>query len=372
MGHLWVCMPFLIFWMTVPSAHEGIPDPNFANIQVFLVLVATYFIVRTILAFKDPRTLPWEYVFPPIDVAIVSMLIWMGTGDPLSNIALLYFFPLAQAAGTMNTRWVAAVAAMILLGAALATNMMKTDEPFNVAFRYFFIFVIGSLVTMLARAGAHIREQLGIARDRNRMAMEMHDGVQAHLMILSKQLELAKNVALANPSRAAQLAQEGSETARLAADELRYLVNRMRAPSLDRGFLPSLRTFVDTFCTRQGLVYTFEVTGTEKFLARETEHAAFRIAQEALTNAVRHAEATKLDVNVDFSDTEMRMTIADDGKGFDTSMESEGLDGMKRRAKSVGGVFTISNTHPGTKLEACLPLVIPPAKTKPEKERLNS
>lgn len=368
MAHLWVCMPFLMYWMAVPSAHRGIADPNFAQIQVFLVVIAIYFIVRTFLAFKDPKSLPWEYVFPPIDVAIVSALIWMGNRDPLSNIAMLYFFPIAQAAGTMNTRWVAAVAGMILLGAALATHMMSTDEPFNAAFRYFFIFVLGSLVTMLAKAGASLREQLGIARDRNRMAMEMHDGVQAHLMILSKQLELAKNVAMVNPARASQLVQEGSETARLAADELRYLVNRMRAPSLGPGFLPSLRTFVDTFLTRQGLVYSFEVTGTEKILGRETEHAAFRIAQEALTNAVRHAQATKIDVEVRFTPESVILTIIDNGIGFDPSIESEGLDSMKRRAKGVGGVLNIVPGHPGTRIEADLPLspVLPKKKGNEE------
>jgi signal transduction histidine kinase len=355
MAHLWVCVPFLVIWMIVPEAHKGIADENFVAIQSFLWFVIAYLLVRSWLAFKNPPWLAWEYVFPPIDVAIVSLLIGLGNRDPLSNIGLLYFFPVAQAAGTLSTRWVAVVAAMSLLGTWLATDGLRSEEPFNTAFRYFFIFVLGSLFTKLALAAAALRAQLGIARDRNRIAMEMHDGVQAHLMTLSKQLELAGALALAKPDRAAELAREGSETARLAADELRYLVNRMRAPSLERGFLPALRTFVDTVCTRHGLIYEFEVDGEERLLSRESEHAAFRIAQEALTNSVRHASASRIAVKVVYDESELTLAVQDNGAGCDPDIESEGLDGMRHRARDAGGTLTISSDG-GTRVEATLPI----------------
>jgi len=354
MAHLWVCIPFLVIWMTVPAAHKGIDDTDFVQIQAFLWVVIAYLLIRSWLAFRDPPKLQWEYVFPLIDVAIVSLLIYMGNRDPLSNIGLLYFFPVAQAAGTLNTRWVAAVAGLCLVGTYLATHGLRTDEPYNTAFRYFFIFVLGSLFTLLARAGASLREQLGIARDRNRIAMEMHDGVQAHLMTLSKQLELAEAMASARPERTAELAREGSETVRLAADELRYLVNRMRAPALERGFVPALRTFVDTVCTRHGLTYEFNLEGDEAQLSRRTEHAAFRIAQEALTNAVRHARASRIRVTVLFADRRVTLKVQDDGVGCDPNLVSEGLDGMRRRARDVGGDFKLSNDS-GTTVEAVLP-----------------
>lgn len=354
MAHLWACIPFLVYWMAVPSAHKGIADSNFVAIQSFLWFVVAYLLTRTWLAFKNPDWLPWEYVFPLIDVAIVSLLIGMGNRDPLSNIGLLFFFPIAQAAGTLNTRWVAGVAALCLVGTGLTTQGLRTEEPFNTAFRYFFIFILGSLFTMLARSGAQIREQLGIARDRNRIAMEMHDGVQAHLMTLSKQLELASAVAIAKPERAAELATEGSETARLAADELRYLVNRMRAPSLEHGFLPALRTFVDTVCKRHDLAYDFNVEGEEGQLSRETEHAAFRIAQESLTNAVRHANASRIAVTVQFRPDALAIIVQDNGRGYEPDSASEGIDGMRRRARDVDGTLTITSDG-GTRVEAILP-----------------
>jgi len=113
LAHLWACVPFLVAWMAIPSTHAGIPRENFQKITVFLWFVIGYLLVRTWLAWKDKPQLAWEYIYPPIDVLVVSVLIWLGSRDPLSNIALLYFFPIAQTSGTLNLRWTVAVAAMI-------------------------------------------------------------------------------------------------------------------------------------------------------------------------------------------------------------------------------------------------------------------
>ncbi|MBI1334913.1 MAG: hypothetical protein GC165_18760 [Armatimonadetes bacterium] len=345
-AHLWVCIPFLAMWFMVPSTHDKIPVAAFRNIQTFLVAVIAYLAYRSWLAFRNPPKLEWEYVFPPIDVAIVSALIWLGNRDPLSNIGLLYLFPLAQAAGTLNVRWSIGVAAMVLVGAALATHGLATEEPFNTAFRYYFIFVVASLFTQLALASAKFREQMSLDRDRKHMAMEIHDGVQAHLMTLSKQLELAEMIAVQNPERAKSIASEGRETARLAADELRFLVKRMRGQTLQGGFIPALQNFVHNVTSRHELTGTIDVVGQEKILPVEVEHTAFRIAQEALTNAVRHARATEVTVTLAYQPTELELTIRDNGVGFDPTIQSEGLDGMKSRAQRLGGDLSIQS-EPG-------------------------
>ncbi len=343
-------------WFTIPSTHDKISNASFQNIQTFLAIVLVYLAFRSWFAFRNPPKLEWEYVFPPIDVAVVSMLIWLGNRDPLSNIGLLYLFPLAQAAGTLNIRWSIAVAAMVLVGAALATHGLRSEEPFNAFFRYYFIFVVASLFTQLALASAKLREKMSIDRDRKHMAMEIHDGVQAHLMTLSKQLELAEMIAVQNPERAKELASEGRETARLAADELRFLVKRMRGQTRQGGFIPALQNFIHNVTARHELSGKFEVIGQEKILPVELEHTAFRIAQEALTNAVRHANATEITIVVAFEPTHLHLTVKDNGTGFDCKIESEGLDGMKTRAQAIGGTLNlISNTQSGTQVEARLP-----------------
>lgn len=357
LAHLWLCVPFMALWLTMPSAHSGIREENFKQIAWFCLVVVAYMVVRTWLAFRDPPRLEWEYVFPPIDVAIVSMLIWLGERDPLSNIALLYFFPLAAAAGTLNLRWSITVAAMVLGGAALATHGLRSTEPFNTVFRYFFIFVLSSLVTLLALAAARLREQLSVARDRNRVAMEMHDGVQAHLMTVSKQFELVEHIAPNDPNRAVQLASDGRESARLAADELRYLVHRMRSPSLSEGFIPALRSFMQGVADRHDLELEFSVSGSEQRLSSQVEHAAFRIAQESINNVLRHAGATQACVLIQYEADRIRLSVSDNGCGFNPDVESDGLMGMRTRAESLGGTLHIqSRKEGGSRIEATLPL----------------
>ncbi len=347
-------MPFLVFWVSVPGTHVGISDENFERIKIFLGIVVAYLIARTWFAIRQSKPAAWEYVYPPIDVAIVSTLIWLGNRDPLSNVALLYFFPLAQAAGTLNVRWAVGVAAMVLTGTFLATHGLRSDEPFNAIFRYFFLAVLASLFTVMAQVAANFKEQLGVAKDRNRMALEMHDGVQSHLMTLSKQLELAEHMA-ASDSRQAEVLGEGRETARLAADELRYLVQRLRSASLDAGFLPAIQGFIHNLLSRHGLTYAYHVDG-EGLVSLEVQHAAFRVCQEALTNVVRHASATHVDFAVTYTDSHLQLMITDNGSGFEPDWTSEGLAGLRSRAEEVGG--TVEITCPsGTTLIATFPLL---------------
>lgn len=350
MAHLWVCAPFLMIWMQVPVVRRGIPESGADKIQAFIVVIVAYLIVRTWLAFRDPPSLPWEYVFPPIDVAVVSVLIWFGNRDPLSNIALLYFFPIAEAAGTLNVAWTASVGALVLAGAGLATHGFRTEEPFNTGFRYFFIIVMAALLSALAKAAARARTEQGVAQDRVRIAMEMHDGVQGHLMTISRQLELAEALGERDPRRAAEVVAESREGARLAADELRFLVQRLRAPSLAEGFLPGLKQFAHNLVTRNGMELRFEVHGEPYELGETAENALFRIAQESLTNAVRHSGATEVRVDVEFDLIGVALKVRDNGVGLPGEKADgfhAGIESMSERAQEVGGSVKIESVEGG-------------------------
>lgn len=359
MAHLWLCAPFLIVWFSEPGVRTSLPYGSFSKLQVFVSIVCVYLLARTYLAFKDPPWLRWDYWFPPIDVLIVSSLIRLGDQEPLSNVSLLYFFPLAEAAGTLSVAWAATIAAWVFASCALATNGFITSDPFAAWFRYFFIGVMASLFTWLARANADIREQLGVARDRNRIALEMHDGVQGHLMTIASRLELAQRLAQKNPDRAAEIAGESRETARLAADELRFLVQRLRAPGLREGFLPALKQFAHNQCERNGLAYHFEVAGEPFALSAEAENALFRSAQEAMTNILRHAHASEVEVRVTFTPDEVRLNVVDNGVGFDLSSANHqqeqhaGLEGMTSRAEALAGRMILT-TAPESGVEVTI------------------
>jgi signal transduction histidine kinase len=348
LAHIWVCAPFFYYWLVTPYVRVNFQASQFKALTFFAYLIVAYFAVRTVLAFKSIGTTTWHYIYPPIDVAVVSMLIYLGDRDPLNHASLLYFFPVAEAAGSLSIAWSAAVGLMVLAGAGIATNGFVNTDGFATFFRYFFIILMASLLAALARISAALREQVGVARDRARIAMEMHDGVQGHLITVASQMELAQHLAERDPQRTAQLARESKDTARLAADELRFLVQRLRAPSMAGGFLAALKQFAHNQAERNGLALEFESRGEAVDLDPETENALFRIAQETITNVLRHAEAKNLKVEVTFTERDVSLAIRDDGKGFDPGEEQDGmhagLQSIKQRASALSGSLAIAST----------------------------
>lgn len=346
--------------MLDPHQRSGISEATYSvRLLPTILLALAYLGIRAVLAFRDPPGLRWEYVFPPIDVAIVSLFMWRGDQSPIGHSTLLYFFPLVEAAGTLSVTWSVSVAGMVVLGAALASNGFHTVEPFPTVFRYYFFIIVASLAAFLARASATYRQMASVAEDRNRIALEMHDGVQGHLVTIATQMELAARLADRDASQTASIARESRESARLAADELRYLVQRLRSPSLADGFLSSLREFANNICSRHNLNLDFRVVGQSRPLSPEVENALFRIAQEALTNTIKHAGASQVSVHFAFNDHRVNLEIADNGRGIvsttDSTSNRNGLDSMKARAIALRGNTDVTSTDAGTTVSVEVP-----------------
>lgn len=360
--HLWVCTPFALFWVDMPEIRRNLTDAAAHNLWICIICVLGYLAVRTFLAFKDPAWLKWDFVYPPIDVAIVSLFLYFADSNPLSNIALLYFLPIAEAAQTLNWRWSATVAFLVIAGSILASLSTPIEEwtPFNIAFRFFFLVVMSSLLTMLAKQAAEIRSQLRLEADRNRLALEMHDGLQGSLITAASQMELAQLLAHQDPDRAAKIAGESRQTVRQATDELRFLVQRLRKHEIVGGFEPALRQYANNICERNNLGLNFEVSGHPVRLEAESENALFRIAQEALNNILRHAKAQHVTITLRFLSDRTELVVADDGVGFvanpnQSDVEHAGLEGMKMRAEECKGQFRIQGTETGTMVEVSIP-----------------
>lgn len=360
--HLWVCTPFALFWVDMPEIRRNLTDAAAHNLWICIICVFVYLGVRTFLAFKDPPWLKWDFVYPPVDVAIVSLFLYFADSNPLSNIALLYFLPIAEAAQTLNWRWSATVAFLVIAGSILASLNTPVEEwtPFNIAFRFFFLIVMSSLLTMLAKQAAEIRSQLRLEADRNRLALEMHDGLQGSLITAASQMELAQLLAHQDPDRAAKIAGESRQTVRQATDELRFLVQRLRKHEMVGGFEPALRQYANNICERNNLGLNFSVQGNTVRLDAESENAFFRIAQEAINNILRHAKAQNVAITLRFLTDRTELAVADDGVGFvadpsQSEVEHAGLDGMKMRAEECKGQFKIQGSEKGTMVEVSIP-----------------
>ena len=372
--HVWLCVPFLLFWVADPRIAKILSPTVTQQLRFLVAFLLAYMVVRTWIASVDPPRLKWWFVFPPIDVAIITLILCTTHRGPMSNITLLYFLPMVQASGTLNVKWSASVGLMVIAGTTLATMFaypialdnaptslreLIHDDPLNVAFRVFFLMIISSLMAYQALIAAGYRERLGVEADRNRIAMEMHDGVQGHLIAISSQLELITRVVNRDPVHAAALALEGRESARQAADELRYLVQRLRSPQLESGFASAIKQYAHNFCQRHQLALEIHEASQSPTVSPEIENALFRLSQESLTNIVKHAHATKVAVNLIADEDSIELSIQDNGDGFglEDIPHGSGLKSMEERVKNSGGFFSLESTPgSGTRVTATFTL----------------
>ena len=376
LAHVWACAPFMIPWTRDPLVHAKLGDPTIALLRPFVAAILAYLVSRTWLAWRNPSWLRWHYVFPPLDVLVISVLIAVSHRGPLSTLTLLYFFPIIQAAGSLNVVWASFVAALVVVGTGVSTFHPPTPLPqgivdpatqglvdlvhadlLNVAFRVWFMIVLASLMTYQARIAAEYQAEARMAEDRNRIALDVHDGVQGSLMAVASGLDLIARVVDREPQRVATLAEDARSSARDAADELRFLVQRLRPPSLTGGFLPAMRQYAHALAVRYELRLLFEVEGEPHGLPAEVEQALFHMVQESLNNVAKHACAKSVDVRLIFESTRVAFAVEDDGCGVGSAPEGTGRAGMRERANGLGGSFhVLSGPKGGTLVRAELPL----------------
>jgi signal transduction histidine kinase len=166
--------------------------------------------------------------------------------------------------------------------------------------------------------------------------------------------------------------QESVNIVEVALEQVRNLSLDLR-PSLldDLGLVAALRWYVDRYTQRTGIATQLSATSYQTQLSSSIETACFRIVQEALTNAARHAKPQKVTVSLEQRDEKLHLLIQDDGIGFNVQVAREratrggslGLLGMEERTLLAGGQFTIKSipSH-GTEIDVCFPLLTESAK----------
>jgi two-component system NarL family sensor kinase len=226
------------------------------------------------------------------------------------------------------------------------------------------LYTIGDLLS-IAIERARLFEQsveYGAAEERNRLAREIHDTLAQGLAAITLQLEAAQLLmeqegttqeARLRVQNSLELAQENLEAARHSVIELRS------APMGGKTLAEALTDLVEQQGDSSGPEINLVVKGASRPLPLQVEEGLLRIAQEALNNAVRHAEASNIEMRLTISSSGARLEIEDDGQGFDSGeipADRFGLTGMNERAKLMGGTFEIQTTPgTGTRLEALVP-----------------
>jgi PAS domain S-box-containing protein len=205
--------------------------------------------------------------------------------------------------------------------------------------------------------------QTAIASERNRMARDIHDTLAQGFTGIIAQLQAAKGAVDLN--EAASHIERAENLARLSLDEARRSVRALRPRSLEATSLgAALEGSLRTMASYSGLSADFQVQGNERSLSPEREEALLRIAQESLTNTIKHAKAVQFRSKLVFGPDQLRLELSDDGVGFDVTAKREGfgLIGMKERVDQMGGEFFI-RSRPGHGTET---VIIIPCAQNPE------
>jgi signal transduction histidine kinase len=194
--------------------------------------------------------------------------------------------------------------------------------------------------------------ELSIAEERNRLARELHDSVTQKLFGVVLTAEAAATLVDRDADSARAQLQRVQDLAKEAMEELRSLIFELRPAALEtEGLAITLRKHVDALRRVYRRDVGLRIAGKAE-LPPGTEGEVFRIAQEALANALRHAGASRIDVELDARDGRLRLTVADDGVGFETQSaivrsRRLGLTSMEERARAVGGTLDIESTPGG-------------------------
>jgi signal transduction histidine kinase len=236
----------------------------------------------------------------------------------------------------------------------LATSVVFNDGV-PVAFQH-----IARDVTEQKRMQENLRFYLGQINkaqeeERKRISHELHDETIQALVVLSRKLDALASSGMKLPQEhRAQLEKLWQQVNDIVAD-VRRLSQDLRPAALDRlGLLSALEWLAADVAKYSGLKIEVKVLGKERRLPGELELVLFRIAQEALRNVWKHAQASEAEIIVEFSEAAIKVTISDNGRGFyppqqvsNLAREGKlGMAGMQERVQLVGGNLAI-RSEPG-------------------------
>ncbi|GHJ94419.1 two-component sensor histidine kinase [Streptomyces sp. NE5-10] len=318
----------------------------------------------TVLPLVWRRRAPMAVLLAVLATSALYRLALEGPGQPLPYQGLLCVYTIA----VLAPAWQRAVTAGLLLVAVPVSVWLNTQSARELTFSLFVFaaaYVLGRLTD--ARQRAHLVEaERAAARERARIAREMHDILSHAVSLMIVQAEAGPVAVRRAPERAEAAFEAISATGRDAMDQLRRMLGVLReedsgdgrSPQPDLAELPALLDRVRA----GGLDVRYETSGGLAGLPAPLAATAYRIAQEALTNTVRHARARTATVRIDRSGALLTVLVRDDGRGPRAApgrAAGHGLAGMRERAAAHGGTATAGPGPDGRGFEVRAELPVP-------------
>jgi signal transduction histidine kinase len=207
--------------------------------------------------------------------------------------------------------------------------------------------------------------ELATTEERNRVAREIHDSLGHALMAISVQLEKALVYYDKQPQEAMQAISDAKGVVKDALQDVRRSVRALRTETAQEPFACVQEiTLLVEHLRENSLVAHFEASGNEDTFSNAALMTLYRVAQEGFTNIQKHAQASRVEVSLHFTEEEARLTIGDNGCGFDAERtlqqkaateEGYGLRGIRERVELIGGDFHLeSRAGRGTQLSVTI------------------
>jgi two-component system NarL family sensor kinase len=275
---------------------------------------------------------------------------WMlGTGIYLEDVERATQQARAEVAmGIRKTMMAIAVVALVAVLFVFATGMTLNVSEHRLA---------DKKLQRLTQRIVSLQEE-----ERSRVSRELHDGISQVLVSIKFQFELASHVLENGQDKGLGILRDATERLGEAIGEVRSLSHDLRSSLLDTLGLPAaIGQLAAEFEQRSGLTVTYNDNEFDCDLVDGAAVSLFRIVQEGLTNIERHAQASNVSITLHGSDEHVRLTVVDDGVGFNVAQVERrhagiGLRNIRERVEHFGGRFDLISTPGGSELDVVLPM----------------
>lgn len=197
--------------------------------------------------------------------------------------------------------------------------------------------------------------------ERQRLSRQMHDGPAQALSNFILQTEIAMRLMDVDAAQAREELNSLKASAMSTFQKVRNFIFELRPMMLDDlGLVPTIKRYADTFKEQTSMEVTVTVSGQERRMESYIEVMIFRALQELLGNAARHSQATMIKIMIDMNEASAKVTVDDNGKGFDTKIleqgNSLGINLIRDRVEMLGGSFELDSVlGKGTRVTFVIP-----------------
>lgn len=224
--------------------------------------------------------------------------------------------------------------------------------------------LLGELEATNRQLRTYFGKALAAVQERNHLARDIHDGLGHYLTVINVQLEKALAFRARDPLAADQAITDARRLTADALREVRQTMGELRASPATFSLRAALAELVKNVSNGH-IVVDLHIEGKEEGFSKQSLMALYRAAQEGLTNVQKHAKASRVVLDVRFTDNEARLEVRDDGQGFEPLLlqaaqpnrdKSYGLQGVRERLELVGGTMDVkSKPGRGTRLLIVVP-----------------